>query len=103
MIPAPIIAFGWALGSILFIFNVYLIFKYNNLTVQYLLDIILTMFIAIVPAMQYFAVIYFGFTRDDVPITVRQDWVRGGLSYFALAFVLSQIHIIWLRYRHKGK
>lgn len=103
MIPAEFIAFSWALGAILFIYNIYLIFRYNNLTIQYLLAIILTMFIAIMPAMLYFAVIYFVFTQEGVLITVRQDWVRGGLSYFALAFILSQIHIIWLRYRHKGK
>lgn len=102
MIPAWLISAGWFLGAILFILNIYLIFKYNNLTIQYLLDIILTMFIAIMPAMIYFAAVYFYFTQDSIPITTRQDWVRGGLSYFTVAFVLSQFHIIWLRIRHKG-
>lgn len=103
MIPASLIAFGWALGAILFIFNVYLIFKYNNLTVQYLLDIILTLFIALMPALLYFSVVYLYFTQDNISIEVRQNWVRGGLSYFALAMIVAQFHIIWLRYRHKGK
>jgi hypothetical protein len=102
MIPTWAISAGWAMGAFLFIINIYLIFKYNNLTIQYLLDIILTMFIALTPALLYFSGVYLYFTQENIPIEMRQEWARGGLAYFAFAMIASQIHIIWLRYRHRG-
>lgn len=101
MIPPVFISILFILAGVLFAVNIFLIFFYNNLSIRYLLAIILSIFAALTPALVYFGYIYFRFVGFDVDVEITRAWVRGGLTYLPSAIILSQIHIMWLRHVHK--